>query len=111
MKLSGHMSFDLYSMKMTTDFRSDESFPVKTGNCRRGTVDPSLEPEYPSLPEKMTLFFPSDVNFRFYRRKTGSYLKVVDGPLIRRRIIDFLMKILGTIPLKCLLPVLLSKNR
>ena len=28
MKLSGHMSFDLYSMKMTTDFRSDESFPI-----------------------------------------------------------------------------------
>ena len=85
-------------MKMTTDFRSDDSFPVKTGNCRRETVDPSFEPEYSSLPEKLTLFFPSDVNFRFYRRKTGNYQKVLDRPLIRRRIIDFLMKILGNIP-------------
>ena len=58
MKLSGNITFDLSSTKMTTNFRSDESFPVKTGNCRRGTVDPSFEPENLSLPEKMTLFFP-----------------------------------------------------
>ena len=43
--------------------------------------------------------------------KTGSTPKIVDRPLIRRRMIDFLMKILGTIPWKCLLPVLSSENR
>ena len=43
--------------------------------------------------------------------KTGSTPKIVERPLIRRRMIDFLMKILGTIPWKCPLPVLSSENR
>ena len=48
------------------------------------------------------------------RQKTGkietwSYISVI--PLIRRGIIDFLIKILGTIPQKSQLPVLSPKNR
>ena len=58
----------------------------------------------------MTLFLSPEVNFRFYRRKTGSYLKIVERPLNRRAMIDFLMKIYGTIPWKCRLPVLFLKT-
>ena len=41
--------------------------------------------------------------------ETWSYISVI--PLIRRGIIDFLIKILGTIPQKSQLPVLSPKNR
>ena len=96
---------------MRSDFRSDESFPVKTGSRRRETVDTSFEPEYPGLPGKITLFLSPEAYFRFYRRKTGNYQKVLDIPLIRRAIIDFLMTVLATLPKKCQLPVLSPKNR
>ena len=99
---------------MRSDFRSDESFPVKTGSRRREMVDTSFEPEYPGLPGKMTLFLSPEAYFWFYRQKTGktgNYQKVLDIPLIRRAIIDFLMTVLATLPKKCQLPVLFPKNR
>ena len=63
------MFLGLVFMMVAVDFRSDESFPVKTGSCRREMVDTSFEPEYPGLPGKITLFLSPEAYFRFYRRK------------------------------------------
>ena len=35
---------------MMSDFRSDDSFPVKTGSRPTAMVDPSIDAEYPTLP-------------------------------------------------------------
>ena len=42
--------------------------------------------------------------------KTGSDPKIVDIPLIRRLMVDLLMKVLGTLPWKSLLPFLSLKT-
>ena len=34
--------------EMMSDFRSDDSFPVKTRSCPTGIVDPSFDAEYPT---------------------------------------------------------------
>ena len=34
---------------MISNFRSGDSFPIKTGSLRKGTVDPSLDPGYGML--------------------------------------------------------------
>ena len=35
---------------MISDFRSDDSFPVKTGSRPTTMVDPSIDAEYPTIP-------------------------------------------------------------
>ena len=35
---------------MISDFRSDDSFPVKTGSRPTAMVDPSIDAEYPTIP-------------------------------------------------------------
>ena len=54
-----------------SDFRSDDSFPVKTGSCPIATVDPTFDAEYPSYPGLVEVSDPKNVNFRFYWRKTS----------------------------------------
>ena len=54
-----------------SDFRSDDSFPVKTGSCPTAMVDPSFDAEYPINPGLVEVTDPKNVNFRFYQRKTG----------------------------------------
>ena len=54
-----------------SDFRSDESFPVKTGSCPTEMVDPSFDAEYPTYPGLVQVSDPKKVNFRFYPQKTG----------------------------------------
>ena len=46
MKISGHMFFGAQIQGMVSDFRSDESFPVKTGSCRKIMVDPLIEQQW-----------------------------------------------------------------
>ena len=58
-------------LKMMFDFRFYDSFPVKTGSCPTAMVDPSFDAEYPSCPGLAEVSDPKNVNFRFYRRKTG----------------------------------------
>ena len=41
-----------------SDFQSDESFPVRTGSCRKMMVDPSIETHSEALSGKMTFFAP-----------------------------------------------------
>ena len=55
---------------IVSDFRSDESFPVKTGSCRKMMVDPS--------------FLPQVINVRFNPELTGKiryYPKISDSTI------------------------------
>ena len=44
-----HISGTIFHL-VKSDFRSDESFPVKTGSCPTEMVDPSFDAEYPTYP-------------------------------------------------------------
>ena len=44
-----HMSSTIFHL-VKSDFRCDESFPVKTGSGPTEMVDPSFDAEYPTLP-------------------------------------------------------------
>ena len=57
---------------------------------------------------------PENAHFRFYRQNTDKNRKcpkIADRPLIRRGMVDFVMKFLETLPWKWPLPVLLPENR
>ena len=51
-----HISGTIFHL-VKSDFRSDESFPVKTGSCPTAMVDPSVDPRYP---RNLKLMSPSD---------------------------------------------------
>ena len=69
---------------MMSDFRSDYSFPVKTGSCPTAIVDPSFDAEYPTHPSIVEVLRPVKP--------------------------DILMNILGTC-IHCQLPVLSPENQ
>ena len=60
----------------------------------------------------MSLLRPSELDFRVFFGENWKLIKVfwtvLVGPLIRRGLAIFLIKILGTIPRKCFLPVFLD---
>ena len=50
LKISGHMEFWARFRGMMSNFRSDDSFPVKTGSRPTEMVNPSFDAEYPTYP-------------------------------------------------------------
>ena len=86
---------------MLSDFRSDDSFPVKTGSGRKIMVDPHSNRIRKVEAGKSACFYLLTANSRFKPEitgKTGSNSKVAVRPRIRRELANFLIKILGTIP-------------
>lgn len=69
-KRVSHISGTIFHL-VKSDFRSDESFPVKTGSCPTEMVDPSFDAEYPTYPGLVEVLDPKKVNFRFYPQKNG----------------------------------------
>ena len=45
-KISRLIFFGAQIPGIVSGFRSDESFPVKTGSCRKIMVDPLIEPQF-----------------------------------------------------------------
>ena len=63
------MFFGAQIRGIVSDFRSDESFPVKTGSGRKIMVDPSFEPESKGRDGKVTLFLPLGISLPVLSRK------------------------------------------
>ena len=76
---------------MISDFRIDDSFPVKTGSCPTGMVYPSFNSQYPSYHRFVVFSALKNLNFRFYPQNR-KLLKSDRSGLKRKLIIDFLMK-------------------
>ena len=79
-----------------SDFRSDDSFPVKTGSCPTAMVDPSFDAEYPTYPGLVEVSDPKMSTSGFLGEKpvkNRKFLKMVETRLKRKPIVDFLMNI------------------
>ena len=54
-----------------SDFRYDDTFPIKTGNGPTAMVDSLFDAEHPRLPRVITISDLFNLNFRFYMQKRG----------------------------------------
>ena len=113
LKSSGFMFFGSKFRGIVSDFRSDESFPVKTGSCRKMIFGASIKAYWEGQSGKVSFLPPEDglPVQSGYNSKTGNYPLIFDRPLFWLTMVDFLIKILGTIPWKGSLPVLSPENR
>ena len=99
---------------MMSDFRSDDSFPVKPGSRPTAMVDPSFDAEYPTLPGSSRSQTRRVSTSGFIGEKpveNRKFMKMVVSMLKTKVFVDFLMSILGTIWFRPQLSVLSPKNR
>ena len=90
-----HISGTIFHL-VKSDFRSNESFPVKTGSCPTEMVDPSFDAEYPNYQGLVEVSDQKRSTSGFIGEKPVKNRKLTKmglSMLKRKAIVDFLIKI------------------